>query len=328
MSVMPAAHSGETRLSKASDRLIALLPVLIWSVYIFGARVITLCALSVGFCFGLDYFVQRYAFRAPAGVRTDPYNAVYGLCAALLMPVAAPLWAPVLAAAFTVAAKNIHYRDTRRVFNPYIFSAAAMNLLFRGMMTCYTRPLAYFNAFSFVIDGGLIEKYRVLSPLQYMAGGSVYEDGLLPQFIGFSQGTIGEIAILALMLGSVWMFLRRDGNVLGTFTFCALIFVLAYAFPSKDAEPVYYVFGTLFSGAMIFIAVHALNDGATMPMNSLGRVIVAAVCAVLIFAGRKIFPGFECGYYVILAANAASPFVEKLTRPRVPGTKKKAAKSG
>ena len=327
MSAMPMTHSCETRTGKAADRLIALLPVLIWSVYIFGARVITLCAVSVGFCFGLDYLVQRFAYRAPAGVRVDPYNAVYGLCTAFLLPAAAPLWAPAVAAAFATAAKNIHYRDTRRVFNPYIFSAAAMNILFRGITTCYTRPWAYFNAFSFVIPEELIAPYRVISPLQYMAGGSVYEDGLLPQFIGASQGAIGEIAILALMLGSVWMFIRRDGSVLSTFTFCALIFVLAYALPSKDAEPVYYVFGTLFSGATVFIAVHALNDGATMPLNPLGRVMTAAVCAVLIFAGRKLFPGFECGYYVILAANAAAPFVERFTRPRVPGAVKKAARS-
>ena len=327
MNALPVIHSGETRLGKAADRLIALLPVLIWSVYMFGARVLTISVVSVGFCFGLDYLVQLFAFRAPAGVRVDPFNAVYGLAAAFLMPVAVPLWAPAVSAVFTVAAKNLHYRDTRRVFNPYIFSAAAMNIIFRGIMTCYTRPLAYFNAFSFVINGDLIANYRVISPLQYMAGGSVYEDGLLPQFIGYSAGAIGEIAILALMLGSIWLFIRKEGNVLGTFTFCALIFVLAYAFPSKDAEPVYYVFGTLFSGATVFIAVHALNDGSAMPVNSLGRVVTAAVCAVLIFAGRKLFAGFECGYYVILAANAASPFVERLTKPRLPGTRGKAVRA-
>ncbi|MBO4500888.1 MAG: RnfABCDGE type electron transport complex subunit D [Clostridia bacterium] len=326
MSTSPVIHTEETRLGKATDRLIALLPVLIWSVYMFGARVITLCVISVGFCFGLDYLIQRYAFRAPKGVRIDPYNAVYGLAAAFLMPVAVPLWIPAVAAVFTVGAKNLHYRDTRRIFNPYIFSAGAMQLIFRGIMTCYTRPLAYFNAFSFVIDGDLLARYRVISPLQYLAGGSVFEDGLLPQFIGYSQGNIGEIAILAIMLGSVWMFLRKDGDVKPTFTFCALIFILAYAFPSKDAEPVYYVFGMLFSGTAVFIGVHALNDGATMPMNSLGRVLTAAVCALLVFIGRKLFGGFECGYYVILAANAAAPFVEKFTRPRVPGAKRKAVR--
>ena len=317
-------HTGETRLSLAADRLIAFIPIVMWSVFCFGARVVSFYVIALLVCFGLDYAVQRFLFRAPAGVRVDPYCAVCALAAVFTMPVAAPMWVPALAAALAVFAKNVHYRDTRRILNPIVFPAAVLNLLFRGVMTGFTRPFAYFSAFSFSLDSALVDRYRVISPLQYSANGSVYENGLGPQFFGAAAGNIGEVAVLAILLGSVWLFIKKAGDFRPTLAFLTSIFILAYIFPSDNAEAIYYVFGTLLSGGVIFLGVHAINEGTSAPYNTAGKVISAAVCGVLLFILRKAVPGYECGYIVILAAGALSPLIEKLTKPRVLGTRKKA----
>ena len=142
ISSAPFARTAETRLSYAADYLVAAAPMLVWSVYIFGARVLTICAISVFVCFALDFAAQKFVFHAAKRACFDPMNAVYGLLAAFTIPVAAPLWIPAVAAAFATFAKNLRLPSGKRIFNPYIFSAAAMNIIFRQSMTCFTRPLA------------------------------------------------------------------------------------------------------------------------------------------------------------------------------------------
>jgi electron transport complex protein RnfD len=90
----PYIHTDENYNSRAKDWLIALLPVLIWSVYMFGARVITLVVLGALFSLALDYSVRRFVFRLDRGARFDLNAAVYGVLAVFTMPVAVPLWFP------------------------------------------------------------------------------------------------------------------------------------------------------------------------------------------------------------------------------------------
>ena len=325
-SAAPFVRDHKTRLNHATDMLIALIPALIWSVYIFGARVITICSVCAVFCFGFDYLIKRFIMREPALRRLDPYNAVYGILAAFTLPVTAPMWMPVLTALFTVFAKNLCYPGGRRIFNPYIFAAAVNQLLFRGTVTVFTRPLAYFNAFTFSLDEKLVSGYRVISPLQQMADGSVYEDGVIPQLVGYASGAIGEIAVTAMILGLGWMLIRGRAKLHGTLTFIAVIFVLAYIFPSDDAETVYYVFSLMFTGAITLIAVFALNDGMTTPLTGTGLVIAGAFCGVIVFVGRKFGGGFEWGYYAVLAVNVFAPVLEKYTSPRILGAPKQRKK--
>ena len=68
-------------------------------------------------------------------------------------------------------------------------------------MTAFTRPFAYFSSFQITLDPILVNKYAVISNLQYSADGSVYEDGVIPQFYGFASGNWGEIAVVAMAVG-------------------------------------------------------------------------------------------------------------------------------
>ncbi|MBO4452353.1 MAG: RnfABCDGE type electron transport complex subunit D [Clostridia bacterium] len=320
----PFSHTKDTPLSHVADRLIALAPVLIWSVWIFGARVITVCLISVLFCFIFDAAVRRFIFReAYKNNIFDPNNAVYGLLAAFMMPVAVPLWMPVLSALLVTAAKNLRYPGGRRIFNPYIFSAAVLNLLFRETMTAFTRPLAYFNAFTPVLDERLVSGYRVLSPLQYIADGRVYENGLLPQFIGYASGCVGEIAIAALLLGAIWLFIKKEADWRAPLAFVFAMAIPAYLLPSSDSETIYYVLSLLLSGGAVFAAIYGLTEGTTTPLTKGGKVIAGAVCGLLAFAGRKFFGGYETVYFAVLAVNLVSPLLEKLIRPAPAGRPEK-----
>ncbi len=312
----PYIHTSETRNSHAYDWLVALLPVVIWSVYMFGARVITLCLVGAISSLLLDFSVQHFIFKHDIAYCTDVMSAVYGILAVLAMPVSAPLWLPTISSILVVLAKNIKGFRGKRLFNPFVFSAAVLNLIFPSIMTAFTRPFAYFSAFDFNIDPRLLENYRVISPLQYMADGSVYEDGIMAQLYGFASGCMGEIAISAMIISLVYLVIRKQANAASTAFMLIPILLLALMFPSDDAESNYYAFSVLFSGAPVFLSVFALNESHTVPITKLGRIIVGVVAGVLIFVLRKAFGGIELGYIVILLINVVSPFIEAFTKPK------------
>lgn len=322
----PFAHTEKTVFSHAAEWLVALIPVLIWSVYMFGARVITLCVICCLLSVGLDYAVRRFVLNHKSIARFDPMTAIYGVLTAFMMPVAVSLWIPVIAAVFVVIAKNIRIIRAKRLFNPFVFSASMLHLCFSSQMTAFTRPFAYFNAFSFSIDDKLLESYRVISPLQYMADGSVYEDGVFAQLYGFASGNIGEIAVAAMMISLIWLCVRREGDWRGTVAFLVPILLLSLALPTDDAESEYYAYSMLLSGGICFLSVFAMNERQTLPVTRSGRIIFGAVGGSVTFLLHRYVGGFEWGYLVILVLNVLSPFLEMATRPKVIGEKESRVK--
>lgn len=319
----PYIHTDKTCCARAVEWLVALSPVFVWSIFMFGARVITVCLICAALGMGLDYLVQRFLFKLPRGARVDLMTSVYGILAAFMMPVAVSLWVPMLASVFVVLAKNIRLIRGKRLFNPFVFSTAVLSLLCKTQMTAFTRPFAYFSAFDFSIDSRLLEGYRVISPLQYMADGSVYEDGVIAQLYGYASGCIGEIAVAAIAVGLIWLCIRKEADWRGTVAFLVPILLLALMYPSDDAESNYYAYSVLLSGSIVFLSAFATNEALTVPMTKTGRIIFGAVCGILTFVLRKASGGFEWGYFIVLAMNVVSPFIEMLTKPKVLNETKK-----
>lgn len=327
----PYIHTRTNSNERVADWAIAILPVFIWSIFIFGGRVAMLSAIGFVFAVGLDFPLRRYLLKYDRMLSIDLMSGIYGILAVFTMPVTVPLFAPVVSSALVVVAKNIKAVKGRRLFNPFIFSAAVMNLAFPKMMTAFTRPFAYFSAFDFVIDERLMEYYLVKSPLQYIADGSVYEDGLFAQLYGFASGNMGEIAVAAILLGFIYLVFRKEAEFSSAVGVLFPILFLALAFPSGDAEINHYAYSILLSGGIIFISAFGFSERHTLPLNSLGKTLLAVACGCLIFLFRKVAGGAEWGYLVLLGLNAASPFVEAITRPnpskKTTSTDKKALKT-
>lgn len=312
----PYIHTDNGYNSRAREWLVALSPVLVWSVFMFGARVLTICLITAVLGSVLDYFVARYIFKRPYGSRFDLMTAVYGILTAFMMPVAVSFYVPMLASVLVVFAKNLRVIRKKRLFNPFVFAAAVLSLFCKNQMTAFTRPFAYFSAFDFNIEPRLLEGYRVISPLQYMADGSVYEDGVIAQLYGYASGCMGEIATVAIIVALAWLCVRKEADWGTTFCFLVPILMLALLYPSDDAETNYYAFSVLFSGSIVFLSAFAMNEFNTVPMTKTGRYVFGLVAGVLTFALRKSSGGFEWGYFVILGMNVISPFIEMFTKPK------------
>lgn len=308
------AHTAEPAYGGALDLLVAALPVLVWSVFLFGARVITISLLCAAASSAAD---TAAAFLLRRRLRADPYAAVFGLLAAFTLPAAAPFYVALFSGALCGAATHIRLYKHRRSFCPYILSAAVTGLVFRGATGTFTRPFAYFGAFDMIVDPRLIRGYRVISPLQYMANGNVYEDGIYAQLYGYASGNLGEIAVCALFLALAWLAVRKRADIASTAAMLVTVILLALALPSADAESNFYAFSLLFSGAIVFISVFALNDPFTAPATKQCRRVCAVICGAIAFVLRRYSgAGFETAYYALLAVNVISPWLERFLLPR------------
>lgn len=308
------AHTAEPAYGGALDLLVAALPVLVWSIFLFGARVITISLLCAAASSAAD---TAAAFLLHRRLRADPYAAVFGLLAAFTLPAAVPFYVALFSGALCGAAMHIRLYKRRRSFCPYILSAAVTGLVFRGATGSFTRPFAYFGAFDMIIDPHLIQGYRVISPLQYMADGSVYEDGVYAQLYGYASGNLGEIAVCALFLALAWLAVRRRADIASTAAMLITVILLALALPSADAESNFYAFSLLFSGGIVFISVFALNDPFTAPATKQCRRVCAVICGAIAFVLRRYSgAGFETAYYALLAVNVISPWLERFLLPR------------
>ena len=89
--VAPAPHvqARQSTRSIMRDVLLALLPALAVSVWVFGAKVLCVTVLAVTSCVAFEYLIQRFLVRGPLTVN-NLSAAVTGVLLAFNLPVTIP----------------------------------------------------------------------------------------------------------------------------------------------------------------------------------------------------------------------------------------------
>ena len=300
--------------SMALDLSIAMLPTVMWAVYLFGVRAAVLMILC-GICCALpDFCVQRFLFHRSVGESLSPFAFLTGVLTMLWFPVSVPLWFAMLAAVPVVVARSFYVYFGHRVFSPSAFSAALMTLIFSEKMSQFTKPFAYFEPFSWSIDQRLIDAYRVKTPFDVLMGGTIYEDGALPQLYGFASGAMGTVAILCLLFGAGWLLYRRLLSLHVSVSFLLTLFVCAMAFAPDEVEITGYGFLYLLCGGVALGAVFGLNDPSVLPRTNYGKLIIGVLAGVFTLLFRY-YLGMDGVLFAILLCNLLVPLAELVTKP-------------
>lgn len=308
-------RSPRNKSALALDLFIALLPAAVWAVYLYGGRAAMLMILCGLCCAALDFPVQKFICRTSVQDALSPFAFLTGVLTAFWFPVTVPLWMCALAAVPVVACRAFFKYFGHRLFSSSVFSAVLMHLFFPQYMERYTPPFAYFPAFPINLDPALVEYYRVRTPLGILQNGTLYEDGTIPQLYGFASGAIGAVGVTCLLLGGVWLLVRRLLSISATGAYALTLLVLAMAFAPDDAEMLGYAWLYLLSGGITLVGVFALNDPATLPRTELGKMLYGMISGVLTLVFRNTFGG-EGAMAAVLAVGLLSPLLELVTKPR------------
>lgn len=282
----PFITCGESAWRITLDIIVAMLPSLIWAVYVFGPRIITVTAISVISCFlselWFEYLVRR---RVTVG---DLSAVAEGIMLALLMPASVPLWIPVVAGFFGIVfAKCLFGGQGRNIFKPSLAGFAFVSIVLRSFVDgFYTEPMARLLPFSLssAVQG-------VSYPLSNVCGEVLPMYSYGEMFMGVRPGAIGEISVLMILLGAAYLIFRHiiSWHIPVCFVLsCAVIFSVFSLYPGNR-----FMMTEVFCSLIPLCAVFFASDLSSSPVFSFGKLIFGIGCgiatAILRYSGVGIY---------------------------------------
>ena len=320
ISSSPHAHSTTTTQTVMRDVLIALLPALIGSVVFFGLRALMVTLVSAAACV---FFEWGYRKMMKLDDTTWDLSAVVtGVLLAFVCPPTVPYWMIVIGALFAIVlVKQLFGGIGKNFVNPALAGRAFMFSWPVAMATWV--KVGFSNAAPLVGSADIVTQ---ATPLSAMHQG--YFDPALGTikdlFIGNVGGCIGETSAVLLLIGFVYLLVRKVISAHIPVAYIATVAVLAFLFPMGNDRLVWTA-AQVCGGGLMLGAIFMATDYVTSPITKMGQIIFGIGCGVLTIAIRY-FGGYSEGVsYAILIMNLCVVLLDKVGRPKKFGSPKKEA---
>ena len=304
-SASPHIHSGASTRRIMLDVIIALLPAAIASAVIFGMRanvILLTCIVSAVLAEALFNLITRR--KQTVG---DLSAVVTGLLLGLNLSTNVPVWQCVIGSVFAVVVVKALFGGLGRNFaNPAITARVFMLI-----------------AFSSVAGGAMpavVELEASATPLEQLANGASQLPSLLDMFIGTYGGAIGETCTLALLIGFIYLLVRKVIRWHIPVVFIGTVFV-CYLIASGDFV---YALYQILGGGLFLGAIFMATDYVTCPITTKGRVVFALGCGLITFIIRYFCAYPEGVSFSILIMNLLVPYIERFTGNKPLGGSKNA----
>lgn len=301
VSSSPHVRSNVSTQNIMYDVIIAMIPATIWGVIQFGFYSLLVVAVTVAACV-LSEYVYEKGMKKPITI-TDGSAVVTGLILALNMPPTIPLWMPVLGGVFAiVVVKQLYGGLGQNWMNPALAGRCFMLISFAGAMTKFTDPVT--------------DTIASATPLATIKAGGTYD--LASMFIGTIPGTIGEVSVIALLIGAAYMLWKKVISIRIPAAYILTFAVFAFIFGQHNLG---YVLAEVCGGGLIFGAFFMATDYVTSPITPKGQ-LVFGVCLGILTGLFRLFGGSAEGVsYAIIFCNILVPLIERFTLPTAFGHK-------
>ena len=298
VSSAPHIRSGDTTRRTMLDVLIALIPALIAAVILFGLRALVLTVISAAVCVVVELLYCLVTRRK--STVGDLSAVVTGVLLAFSLPASCPYWVVAVGDAFAIiVVKGFIGGLGQNVFNPALGGRALIMLFWPATITRYGTEAV--DAFNF----GAVDIVSSSTPLQTMARPALPEASLLDMFLGKIGGCIGEVCTLALLIGLVYLLVRRVISWRIPVAYIGTMAVLTLVFYKTDNALTWMLYSIMGGGAMLG-AIFMATDYVTSPTLPLAQLVYGIGCGALtvLFRYFGLFP--EGVTYAILIMNACA----------------------
>ncbi|MCL2801034.1 MAG: RnfABCDGE type electron transport complex subunit D [Treponema sp.] len=302
----PHMYGTDTIEFRMRDVLIALSPAFFMALYHYGVQAFYTTAIAVFSALMAEYLFQRVMNKP---VTINDYSAVItGVLISFNLPPDVPVWIPVVGSVFAIiVVKQLFGGLGSNFINPALAARAFLLASFPFHMTNWT----------FAPDSVTSATY-----LAVVKGDPSFSPELsdyLALLFGKVGGCLGETSAVALLIGGVYLLVRRIINwripvfYIGSFAVFAFIFGRTGFFVSENL-----LFEVL-NGGLIMGAFFMATDYATSPITPNGKIVMGIGCGFLTVFIR-FFGGYPEGVsYAIIIMNLFVPLIDKYIRPRVYG---------
>ncbi|MBR4655329.1 MAG: RnfABCDGE type electron transport complex subunit D [Oscillospiraceae bacterium] len=305
ISASPHIRTGEDTRSIMLDVLIALVPALAVGAYMFGLRAILNTVLSVAGCLFFEWGYRKL-LKKPASVG-DLSAAVTGVLLAYTLPVSIPWWIILIGDGFAIVlVKQLFGGIGKNFMNPAL-AARAFLFSWPVAMTKWVAPLSYPSFFSV----STADAVTSATPLASMANGAVPGNmTLLQAFLGQVGGSMGEISAFALLLGGVYLLIRKIITLRIPLAFLLTVALLTFLFPQGNPR-LSWMLWQLCSGGVMLGAIFMATDYSTSPVNPKAQIVFGIGCGALTVFIRYFGSYVEGVSYAILIMNATVWLLDK-----------------
>ena len=323
ISASPHVHSARTSKKVMYDVLYALIPAFLVSIYVFGINALVLTSVAVISCILFEYIIQKYLLKTEITI-TDGSALITGILLAFNLPANLPIWMIIVGALIAIGVAKLSFGGLGyNIFNPALVGRVFLLVCFPVQMTSW--PTAVENNLSLVdaVTGettlGIIKEGLMYG--ETMSTISEKIPSAMELLLGITSGSAGEMSALALLLGGIFLIVRKvitwhiPVTILVTMAVMTGIFWLVN--PEMYASPLIHIL----SGGAILGAFYMATDLVTSPMTKKGMMIFAIGIAVITVVIR-LFGAYPEGVsFAILIMNAFVPLIDKYFKTRRFGTK-------
>jgi len=318
ISASPHVHSARTSKKMMYDVLYALIPAFLVSIYVFGISALILTSVAVISCILFEYLIQKYLLKTEITI-TDGSALITGILLAFNLPSGLPIWMIIVGSLIAIGVAKLSFGGLGyNIFNPALVGRVFLLVSFPIQMTSWPTGIENNTTIVDVVTGA--------TPLGIIKEGLMYGETMtelstkipstMELLLGITGGSIGEMSALALLLGGIFLIVRKvitwhiPVTMLVTMAVMTGIFWLVN--PEQYADPLFH----LLAGGAILGAFFMATDLVTSPMTKKGMVIFAIGIGIITVVIR-LFGAYPEGVsFAILIMNAFVPLINTYFKPR------------
>ena len=303
----PQLRQPSTTRAMMLDVMVALAPALGMAVFFFGPRALVLTAVSVGSCLIFEA-LYRLLTRQQQSIG-DLSACVTGLLLALSLPASTPYWVPVMGAAFGIIVVKQFYGGLGRNFmNPALAGRMLAGTL-PILMTTWPQPMQKLSLTA-------VDAVSAATPMSYLHEGALPPQGLDLMFLGQRGGCMGEVSAFMLLLGLVYLLLRRVIAPRIPLAYLGTVAVIALLSAPEGTPRLIWTAYQLMGGGLLMGAIFFATDPTTSPVTPRGHIMFGVGCGLLTVLLRSSSSYPEGVGWAILTMNCMVWLLDRLGLPR------------
>ncbi len=292
----------------------ALMPGALIGVYFFGFPAIKVIAVTMVSCVGVEAVWQRISKQK--NTVNDWSAALTGLLLAMNLPSGSPWWLAVIGSAVAIIfGKQVYGGLGNNPFNPALVARVFLLISFPVAMTTWPKPRSFFSEPSDVVTSATPLGALKTAIFEHHSVTAAPHLNLMDPFLGNIGGSLGEISALALILGGVYLIVRKiiTWHIPVSYLGSVALFtgILWGINPGIYASPSFH----LVTGGLMLGAFFMATDMVTTPITNMGKLVFGIGCGAVTVIIR-IWGGYPEGVsFAILIMNALVPLINRATRP-------------
>lgn len=315
VSPSPHVHSDDSTQKIMYRVVLAMLPALIWSVFVFGLDALWVTLIAVSACLAFEFLIQKFLMKIKPTV-TDGSALVTGILLAFNVPSNIPWWIIIIGSLAAIGIGKLSFGGLgTNIFNPALVGRVFMLISFPVQMTSWpVNSRSGVDAITSATPLGIIkEGISNGTPISEISK-------ILPSssemFFGGIGGSLGEISAILIIVGGLYMLFKKvitwhiPVSVIATVAIIAGIFWLVN--PEIYINPIYHIL----SGGLMLGAIFMATDMVSSPMTPKGQIIYGIGIGIITISIR-LFGAYPEGIsFGILIMNAFTPLINTYVKPK------------